>query len=298
MRHVYIGEFGKTPYRIQVYQGALYAEESKQGRFTEKFLLSEHATEDFAVAVTEKYLHCVCRTDQEVFYFLFDGTQWHKKVLATGRKLFRNLRLFAHGNFVHFLYTIVEEETQLLVHRLLGGSNHACSVVAQVTAYSAALHDNGDLTLLCFHEDSLYLRQFIWSQKAFSVPHPVEFSIAPSYASVYAWKDRIYIAGFASSDSFANLLCGEFTPKGETLCLAAIHLLSGTEEGICFSVRDEKLTLCWCENGMVMSAEYQSPGHWTSPMRYLSVKGRELFLVSTPQGAEISYLEKDSCKVI
>lgn len=253
--------------------------------------LLNDAFDDFSVAATEECLYAVCQDNQgAIVYFIFDGNSWrHERILETRDKKaeFKNLTLKAIGKFVNLFYVIRSKEDSILVHQLLGNPVGQPKVADYISGYEFSVcgHQTSDLTILYRNRDDIYgTRRFRWSKKDFEGFLPLECGCNLEHAVIIAdANDDLCIAGYAAFDKFVNILFLKKEETSDTYVISAVHLVSGESEGLALSAYGGKLSISWCENGLVMTSACSEKNKWSAPKKYIRGTTQEnvLFYIDT-----------------
>ena len=291
MKQQHLIAFNGTWYHVYTNDRGLWVNRKENGRFRVWEHLAEDAEDDFSVAATEKHLHCVCRSKDALWYFLFDGSIWRKRKISEGEKsqTCHRLTLLTKGNFVHLLYVVQEEKESFLVHQILG-DGVAKPVVADSicgTEFCVSPHGNGDFTLLYQNEENICgTKQFRWSQKAFDPFVPLDCGCDLKTPVLLASETELLIAAYAVFDQFVNILFLKKDIETGDCKMSAVHLVSGESEGLSLSGFGAHPTISWCEDGLVMSSYMDQDGHWTPPKKYVRGMERENVLYTVETGRE------------
>lgn len=296
MKQQHLIAFNGVWYHFYRNDRGLWVNRKENGRFRVWEHLAADAEDDFSVTATEKHLHCVCRSKDALWYFLFDGNAWHKRKISEGEKsqTCHGLTLLAKGNFVNLLYVVQEEKENFLVHQLLGDGTAKPIVADNIcgTEFCVSPHGSGDFTLLYRNTENICgTKRFRWSQKAFDSFIPLDCGCDLQNPVLLAGETELYIAAYAVFDQFVNILFLKKSIDTGDCKLSAVHLVSGESEGLCLSGFGEHPTVSWCENGLVMSSHMDRDGHWTSPKKYVRGMEREniIYAVETERERFTAY---------
>lgn len=295
MKQEHIVAFGGTWYHFYVDSAQGFRVGKKQGaRFYSSECLLKDAFYDFSVVSAEKTLHAVCQDARgTIWYFLFDGSKWHSRPLLESRDKsaeYKNLTLVANSDFINLFYAISAKEQTMLVHQLLGRGAKEPMVADYITGteFSVCSHTNGDCTVLYHNADNvLGTKRLRWSKKAFEAFVPLDCGCDLTGAALVSDEnDHLNIAAYATFDKFVNILfLNKNTDTGDCT-LSAVHLVSGTSEGLALSRSDTEFRISWCENGLVMASFRSEQNRWSAPKKYIRGTTCENVLYHIENGTE------------
>ncbi len=270
--------------------------------------LLPEAISDFSVVAAEQEIHIVCQDRKgSIYYIRFDGAKKTVHHLLESREktsAFKNITLAKIGEFVNLFYVISSKEGFVLIHQILGETISSPKPVdyTKDTNFSLCNRKTSDLTLI-YHskEGVLGTKKFKWSKKEFEPFFPLEIGCDLTHEIVTCDNlDFLCIAGYASFDKFDNILFCKINEEKNDTNLSAVHLVSGTSEGLTFSSYDNFLCVSWLENGLVMTANLTKDNKWTNPKKYIRGNTQEIVLyhVETNSGHFASYGYKQDGKIV
>ncbi len=251
-------------------------------RFTAEKILLNEAFNDFSVTSNDKGIYVVCQdTKGSIVFFMFDGENWNNKVVLESKNKipeYKNLTLISIGEFINLFYVISSKGDKILVHQVLNDGTALPKVVDCVSNsdFSVCKHQTTDLTILYKNTENKYgIKIYKWSKKAFSEFVPLDCGCSLDDAVLFIDKnDVINVAAYATFDKFTNILYIKKDFYNDEINLAAIHLISGSSDGLCINLEDNCLNVSWCENGLVMSSSLEN-NKWSNPKKYLKGLGCE-----------------------
>ncbi len=262
--------------------------------FVHNEVLLANPFEDFCVTKTDKFIHAVCQDSfGSIICFIFDGNEWKSKTILESRDKkaeFKNLKLFAMGNFINLFYVVNTKEGQILVHQILGENNSLPKAVDFICGneFSVCECKTSDLVLLYKNrENEIGTRTFSWSKKSFGDFSELECNCDLEHPEIMCDKnDVLNIVGFASFDKFVNIL--HFTKSNFTYenKISAVHLVSGEADGLCISNYGNRKTISWCENGLVMTSSYGENKKWSAPKKYIKGTSQKNVIYNIKTGTE------------
>lgn len=277
MQKEHIISFNGTWYHIFFnYSRGLCVSKKINAKFTPPECILPNAFEDFCAAATNDALHVICQDEYgTILHFTFDGESWKSNHILNSRGKtpeFKNLTLKLVGNFINLFYVVHSKDDYVLVHQLLGEATSepkAADYVAD-TDFFVCSHDNGDLSLLYKNSNKIYgIKQFRWSKKDFEVFCPLSCTCNLEHAVLSLDADENFqIAAYAVFDKLVNILFLNVNKISNKCAVSAIHLVSGKSEGLVISNFNDKLSVSWCENGLVMTADMYE-GKWNTPKKYI-----------------------------
>jgi len=251
------------------------------------------AFEDFSVITTESGIHLVCQNLQgSILYVRYDGDAWKTEHLLESREkhaVFKNITLKKIGNFIHLFYVVFSKENHILIHQLLGKPGGQPKVVDYIhdAEFSVCNHQTSDMTVLYRNSEKVYgTKKYRWSKKEFDAFVPLDCGCNLEHAVIMADKDEnLSIAAYAKFDKFLNILYLTKNQISNDYAIAAIHLVSGTSEGLAFANCGDTLSLNWCENGLVMTSVCTN-NKWSTPKKYIRGTTQENILYHLQSEAE------------
>lgn len=292
MKKEYIVSFNGIWYHFYIRTSIGFCVSEKADfRFLNEKILLKDAFYDFSVSSNEKGIYVVCQDNNgSIVFFMYDGKIWNSKIILESKDKkarFKNLTLTSIGEFINLFYVVNSKDDNVLVHQILNDGNALPKAIDYVSEidFSVCKHKTTDITVFYKNADNIYgTKTFKWSKKAFEDFESLECGCDLQKAvSFIDGNDNLNIAAFATFDKFTNILYIEKNYFKDEIKIAAIHLVSGNSENLCLSNENGKLTISWCENGLVMSSVYERD-KWTVPKKFLRGSGNENILYFIKDG--------------